>query len=219
MRARPERPLLDVLLEAGAIRFKPILLTALAAMIGAAVILADPIFQGLAISLLFGLASSTAAHRAGHPGDLRRAARRRANRRQNRERMDGTTACILTGRDFTDRLRQPLRELRAGSPEVMKGFSAIAQAALKADALDAKTKELIALGISVAIRCDDCIAFHAKAAVERGATREEVLETLGMAIYMGAGPSAMYASHAIEAFDQLFEASTGADRDSPTMGG
>ena len=52
-------PLRQVLLEAGAIRFKPILLTALAAMIGAAVILADPIFQGLAISLLFGLASST----------------------------------------------------------------------------------------------------------------------------------------------------------------
>lgn len=52
-------PLKVVLLEAGAIRFKPILLTALAAMIGAAVILADPIFQGLAISLLFGLASST----------------------------------------------------------------------------------------------------------------------------------------------------------------
>jgi multidrug efflux pump subunit AcrB len=49
----------DVLLEAGAVRFKPILLTALAAMIGAAVILTDPIFQGLAISLLFGLASST----------------------------------------------------------------------------------------------------------------------------------------------------------------
>ncbi|MDQ0313582.1 efflux RND transporter permease subunit [Amorphus orientalis] len=55
----PDRSLLDVLLEAGAIRFKPILLTALAAMIGAAVILTDPIFQGLAISLLFGLASST----------------------------------------------------------------------------------------------------------------------------------------------------------------
>jgi len=55
----PERPLTEVLIEAGAIRFKPILLTALAAMIGAAVILTDPIFQGLAISLLFGLASST----------------------------------------------------------------------------------------------------------------------------------------------------------------
>jgi len=57
--ARPGISLRETLLEAGAIRFKPILLTALAAMIGAAVILFDPIFQGLAISLLFGLASST----------------------------------------------------------------------------------------------------------------------------------------------------------------
>ena len=76
-------------------------------------------------------------------------------------------------------------------------------------ALDAKTKELIALAISVAVRCDDCIAFHTKAAVEQGATREEVLETLGMAIYMGAGPSVMYASHALGAFTQ-FEAAKAA---------
>ncbi len=109
-------------------------------------------------------------------------------------------------KDFTASLLGPLREMRNGSPEVMKSFSSIAQAALKANTLDAKTKELIALGISVAIRCDDCIGFHAKAAVEQGATREEVLEALGMAIYMGAGPSAMYASHAIEAFDQFANA-------------
>ena len=57
--ATPDKPLRDVLIEAGTIRFKPIVLTAAAAMIGAAVILTDPIFQGLAISLLFGLASST----------------------------------------------------------------------------------------------------------------------------------------------------------------
>ena len=56
---RAARRLRDVLLDAGATRFRPILLTALAAMIGAATILTDPIFQGLAISLLFGLASST----------------------------------------------------------------------------------------------------------------------------------------------------------------
>ncbi len=59
-RRTADRPLQDVLLEAGAIRFKPIFLTAAAAMIGAAFILADPIFEGLAISLVFGLASSTA---------------------------------------------------------------------------------------------------------------------------------------------------------------
>lgn len=100
-------------------------------------------------------------------------------------------------------LSTPLRDLREGTPDVMKGFSAIAQAALKANALDTKTKELIALAIGVATRCDDCIAFHSKAAALQGATREEILETLGMAIYMGAGPSVMYAAHALDAFGQL----------------
>jgi AhpD family alkylhydroperoxidase len=74
---------------------------------------------------------------------------------------------------------------------------------LAAKALDGKIKELIALGISVAIRCDDCIAFHAKAALKQGASREEVIEALGMAIYMGAGPSVMYATHALDAFTQF----------------
>ena len=76
----------------------------------------------------------------------------------------------------------------------MKAFAGIAQAATASNALDAKTKKLIALGIAVAVRCDDCIAFHAKAAVEHGATKDEVSETLGKAIYMGAGPSVMYAT-------------------------
>lgn len=106
-------------------------------------------------------------------------------------------------KEFTANLSSPLKELRSGAPDVMKGFSAIAQAALKANSLDTKTKELIALAIGVATRCDDCIGFHVKAAVAQGASREEILETLGMAIYMGAGPSVMYAAHAIEAFDQF----------------
>ncbi len=104
---------------------------------------------------------------------------------------------------LTKDLTAQLRELRGGAPDVMKAFAGMAQAATAAKALDAKTKELIALGIAVAVRCDDCIAFHVKAAVERGASREEVLETLGMAIYMGAGPSVMYANHALEAFGQF----------------
>ncbi len=110
---------------------------------------------------------------------------------------------------WTKELSAELRNLRGGSGDVMKAFTAIAQAALAPKALDAKTKELIALAVSIAVHCDDCIAFHTKAAVEHGATREEVLETLGMAIYMGAGPSAMYASHALGAFTQ-FEAAKAA---------
>ena len=101
------------------------------------------------------------------------------------------------------KLSGDLRTLRGGAPEVMKGFRALAQAALKADALNAKTKELIALAIAVATRCDDCITFHAEAAMKEGASRAEVLETMGMAIYMGAGPSVMYAAHAVTAFDQF----------------
>jgi AhpD family alkylhydroperoxidase len=101
-----------------------------------------------------------------------------------------------------------IRALRAGAPEVMKGFSALAQAALKADALDTKTKELVALAIAVATRCDGCIAFHAEAAMKQGATRAEVLEAMGMAVYMGAGPSVMYAAQALEAFDQFSAKST-----------
>ena len=106
---------------------------------------------------------------------------------------------------MTRELSAEVGRLRASAPEVMKGFSAIAQAALAPGALDTKTKELIAVGIAVAVRCDDCIAFHVKAALERGASRAEILETLGMAIYMGAGPSVMYASHALGAVAQ-FEA-------------
>ncbi len=102
-----------------------------------------------------------------------------------------------------------VKELRGGAPETMKAFSAMAQSALAAKALDAKTKELIALGISVAVRCDPCIAFHAEAARKQGATREEVMETAAMAVYMGAGPAVMYAAQAVESYDQ-FVAKAGA---------
>jgi len=103
----------------------------------------------------------------------------------------------------TKELSAQLRNLRGSAPGVMKAFSEIAQAALAAKALDGKTKELISLGIAVAVRCDDCIGFHVKAALQQGATEAEVAETLGMAIYMGAGPSVMYASHALDALAQF----------------
>lgn len=110
--------------------------------------------------------------------------------------------------EMTKVLSAQLRNLRGGAPDVMKAFSGIAQAALAPKALNTKTKELIALGIGIATHCDDCIAFHVKAALAQGATREEISETLGMAIYMGAGPSAMYASHAFAALQQFEAAKT-----------
>lgn len=96
-----------------------------------------------------------------------------------------------------------VRDLRQAAPEVMKTFSDMARAAHGGAALDAKTKELVALAIAVATRCAPCIAYHAEGAVRAGASRAAVAETLGMAVYMGAGPSVMYAAQALEAVDQL----------------
>lgn len=103
---------------------------------------------------------------------------------------------------LADDLRGAIKEMRGGIPAVAKAFSALASAATAPAALDVKTKELIAIGIAIAARCDGCITFHVKAAVDHGATREEVLETIGMAIYMGGGPSMIYGSLTLEAFDQ-----------------
>lgn len=111
--------------------------------------------------------------------------------------------------EWTKELSGSLRNLRGGAGDVMKAFSGLAQTASQANALDVKTKELIAIAIGVAVRCDDCIAFHMKAAVDQGATKGEIMETLSMAIYMGAGPSAMYASHAYDAYTQFMAAKAG----------
>ena len=105
--------------------------------------------------------------------------------------------------DLIDDLNAAIGKFREGAPEPMRGFSMLAREALKPGALDVKTKELIAMGIAVAVRCDGCIGFHAKAAIGAGASRQEILETLSMAIYMGAGPSMIYAAEALRAYDEL----------------
>lgn len=111
--------------------------------------------------------------------------------------------------DMATDLSASIARLRKGIPETMKGFSQMASAATAEGVLDTKTKELIATAIGVAVRCDGCVAFHAKAAVKNGATRDEILETLGMAVYMGGGPSMIYAAQALDAFDQFTEKEIG----------
>lgn len=92
---------------------------------------------------------------------------------------------------------------REEAPDVANAFSSIARAAIKPGALDAKTKELMALAVGIAARCDGCIGFHTEAAIKYGATRAEVVETIGVAVYMGGGPSYVYGAQVLEAFDQL----------------
>lgn len=94
-------------------------------------------------------------------------------------------------------------ELRKLIPEAVGAFAGLSKSAQAPGSLDKKTKELLALAISVAIRCDGCVAYHARGAHRTGATRQEVAETLGVAIQMGGGPSMNYAADALRAFDQF----------------
>lgn len=99
--------------------------------------------------------------------------------------------------------RAELRVLNRTIPEATKGFAALSKAVKEEGVLDLKTKEFVALGISIAMRCEACIGFHCEALVRIGATREEVGDVLAMAVQMGGGPSLMYAAHALAAWDEL----------------
>ena len=101
-----------------------------------------------------------------------------------------------------------VRLLREGAPDLMKAFGAFATAATTSKAIDTKTKELMALAIGIAVHCDGCVAFHTKMAHQHGATREEVAETVVLAIYMGGGPAAVYGGDALRAYDQFSNTKT-----------
>ncbi len=88
-------------------------------------------------------------------------------------------------------------------PGPLGGFANLHKAATTGGALDAKTKELIALGIAVAVHCDSCLAYHVHDALKAGATRAEVLDALGVAVMMGGGPATMYACDAFAALEQF----------------
>lgn len=86
-------------------------------------------------------------------------------------------------RQLTQRISGDLATLRANTPQALKAFNDLGQAALADGALDRKTKELMALALGVAAHCDGCIGFHVQALVKLGATRQEIDETLGVATY------------------------------------
>ena len=101
--------------------------------------------------------------------------------------------------EHTRAISANLTPLRNDMPDLMKAFCDMAAAATRDGALDKKTKELIALALGV----DACIGFHVKALVGLGATLPEIEEALGMAVYMGGGPSLMYSANALAAYKEF----------------
>lgn len=111
----------------------------------------------------------------------------------------------MTHEEILDGLRQPVKDLRDHIPAVFEGVAALNAASFGDGALDAKTKELIALAMAVTKQCDGCIASHARGAARRGATAEEVADALGVAIAMNGGPGTVHAPRALEAFREFAE--------------
>ena len=96
-----------------------------------------------------------------------------------------------------------VKELGTALPDVMKGFHSAMALAWEDGAVSKKTKDLIAIALAVAAGCEGCIGVHSQSLVKLGATRQELVEVLGVAIFMGGGPSVMRAGEALKAFDQF----------------
>jgi AhpD family alkylhydroperoxidase len=105
--------------------------------------------------------------------------------------------------EYHKHLEERLAQLGHELPGPMTGFARLHRKAVEDGALSARIKELMALAVGIAVRCEGCIAYHVHDAVAAGAPRRELLETIGVAIMMGGGPALMYAAHALDAVEQF----------------
>ena len=105
--------------------------------------------------------------------------------------------------DLFARVERNIGRLAKEAPVPMGQFSALRKNAMREGALPGKVKELIALAIAIADRCEGCVSYHVHDALKAGATRAEIIEVIEVAIMMGGGPSVVFGSEALEAVDQF----------------
>jgi AhpD family alkylhydroperoxidase len=115
---------------------------------------------------------------------------------------------MLNWEGYLQELVTTIGELGRTSPDVVRGYRTLSDAGSKTNKLDPKTRELIALGVAVSLRCDGCITTHTSAAIKQGATKEEIVEALGVAISVNAGAALVYSSRVLDAYHAKTEAAT-----------
>lgn len=115
--------------------------------------------------------------------------------------MTGAT----TFKELTGVVSEQMRMLCQTQPDLITAFGQLATVGARESALSRKTRELVALGIAVACRCDDCVGFHVQTLVKLSTTQQELEDVLATAVYMGGGPSMMYATHTLRAFEEFSE--------------
>lgn len=104
---------------------------------------------------------------------------------------------------YRDEVLEHVGEFGRLSPDTIKGLVTLDKAGDKANHLGPKTRELIALAVAVTTRCDGCISVHAKAAIEHGASLEQIAEALGVAVGLNAGAAVTYTAHVFDAIAAL----------------
>jgi len=108
---------------------------------------------------------------------------------------------MLNWEEYRSQLLTTIGEIGKVSPDLVRGYRTISEAGDKTAKLDPKTRELIALAVAVTVRCDGCITTHTTAAIKHGATKEEVVEALGVAITVNAGAALVYSARTLDAFE------------------
>ncbi|MDD3725658.1 MAG: carboxymuconolactone decarboxylase family protein [Candidatus Ratteibacteria bacterium] len=108
-------------------------------------------------------------------------------------------------KELMGKFKKAMAELSVKNPEEMKKFGEFVDTVMKNGKLDLKTKELICVGIAVALRCSYCIGIHTKNAFKAGATEDEIVEAGIVAVLMGGGPAYAYLTELIEAIEMVKE--------------
>jgi len=113
--------------------------------------------------------------------------------------------CVMTtdAKRYYEESHERMSRAKAAAPDVVKGFGGLFQSVMKDGAVSLREKELVAVGIGLALRCDSCIYAHVDKAMKAGATREQVIEAAGVAIMMQGGPTYTYLPKVVEALDAL----------------
>ena len=109
---------------------------------------------------------------------------------------------MLDWNDYRKQLATEVKEIGQLSPDTIKGYMALSVAGQKTDLLGGKVRELIALAVAVSLRCDGCITVHTEAAIKQGATREEIVEALGVATAVNAGATLVYSARVLDALKE-----------------
>lgn len=110
---------------------------------------------------------------------------------------------MLEWTEYLKEVKSRISQIAKINPDIVRGYSTISNAKIAEPKLDAKTRELIALAVSVTTRCDGCIAVHVEAAKKHGATQEEVLEALGIAVAINAGTTLIFSARTLDAYTNI----------------